>query len=151
MLGEIFGRSAGDTWDELMLALFFPLRGASCGVFLGFGVVAEDPGVSWGLWLAEAAAPGLANTGEGKGWKDEAVPEGVSVAGERIRGDCVVRGARFGFLNVLELTDSGSSKFSMFSEAIGSEPAGVFDLLALLGDGNLIKEAGVAGEGFSVG
>lgn len=46
MLGEILGRSAGDTWDELMLALFLPLRGASCGVFLGFGVVAEDPGVS---------------------------------------------------------------------------------------------------------
>ena len=46
MLGEILGRRAGETWDELMLALFLPLRGASCGVFLGFGVVAEDPGVS---------------------------------------------------------------------------------------------------------
>ena len=46
MLGEIFGRSAGDTCEELMLALFFPLRGASWGVFLGFGVVAADPGVS---------------------------------------------------------------------------------------------------------
>lgn len=63
----------------------------------------------------------------------------------------MVRGAKAGFLNVVELTDSGSSKFSMLSEAIGSEPVGVFDLLALLGDGNLINEAGVAGEGFPVG
>lgn len=75
----------------------------------------------------------------------------MSAAGERIRGDCVVRGAKAGFLNVVELTDSGSSKFSIFSEAIGSEPVGVFDLLALLGDGNLINEAGVAGDGFPVG
>jgi hypothetical protein len=63
----------------------------------------------------------------------------------------VAKRARVGFLNEFELTDSGSSKFSMFSDAIGSEPVGVFDLLALLGDGNLIKEAGVAGEGFPVG
>lgn len=39
----------------------------------------------------------------------------------------------------------------MLSEAIGSNPAGVFDLLALFGDGNLINEAGVAGEGLPVG
>lgn len=63
----------------------------------------------------------------------------------------MAKGARFGFLNVFELTDSGSSKLSIFSDAMGSEPAGVFDLLPLLGDGNLINEAGVAGEGFPVG
>lgn len=67
MLGDILGSRAGDTCDELILALFLLLRGASCGVFLALGVVADDPGASWGLWLAEAKAPGFAKTGDGRG------------------------------------------------------------------------------------
>lgn len=46
ILGDILGNRAGDTCEELMLALFLPLRGASCGVFLRFGVVVEELGPS---------------------------------------------------------------------------------------------------------
>lgn len=47
MLGEILGRSAGDTCEELMLALFLLFFAVSCGVLLGFGVVvADEPGAS---------------------------------------------------------------------------------------------------------
>lgn len=60
----------------------------------------------------------------------------------------MTRGARSGFLKVAELTDSGSSKFSMLSAAIGSNPTEASGLLALLGDGSFMREAGVAGEGF---
>jgi hypothetical protein len=63
----------------------------------------------------------------------------------------VFRGARAGFGNVFELTDSGSSKFSMLSAAIVSDPPGTLGLFALFGEGSLISEAGVAGEGFPVG
>lgn len=150
MLGDTLGRRAGDTCDELILALLL-LRGASCGVFLGFGVVAEEPGVNCGLWLAGAAAPGFANTGDGSGRKAEVPPEAGSDAGERICGDRILRGARAGFSKVLELTGSGSSKFSMPSAAVRSDSPGAPDLFALLGDGSLISEAGVAGEGFPVG
>lgn len=46
MLGDILGNKAGDTCEELMLALFFAPRGASCGVFLKFGVVVDELGPS---------------------------------------------------------------------------------------------------------
>lgn len=65
-------------------------------------------------------------------------------------GDCVCRVSkrvRVGFWNAPELTDSGSSKLSILSAAIGSEPP-EFGLLALLGDGNFMRDAGVAGDGF---
>lgn len=151
MLGETLGRKAGDTCDELTLALLLWPRGAICGVFLTLGVVAEDPGVSCGLWLVNAAAPGFAANGDGSESNAEAPPEVDSRAGDRICGDCIVKGVMASFLNVFELTDSGSSKFSMLSAAIGSSSPGTLALFALLGDGSLISDAGVAGEGFPVG
>lgn len=39
----------------------------------------------------------------------------------------------------------------MPSAVAGSNPPGILALFALLGDGSLISEAGVAGEGFPVG
>lgn len=72
MLGDILGRNAGDTCTELTLPLllWLPLAN-SFGVFRADGP--EDPGARFGLALADAAAVGLANTGEGSGWKDEPV------------------------------------------------------------------------------
>lgn len=63
-------------------------------------------------------------------------------------GDCdfMFKGAKVRFFT--ELTASGSSKFSMFSTAIGSSSTPASGLLALAGDGSFISEAGVAGEGF---
>lgn len=81
------------------------------------------------------------------------LPEADSGAGELVLGDCVcvIKGVRASFWNVPELTDSGSSKLSMFSAAKGSDPAAAFGLFALLGDGSFMREAGVAGDGFPAG
>lgn len=62
----------------------------------------------------------------------------------------MVKGARSGFFDVAELTDSGSSKFSMLSADMGSGPMEASGLLALLGEGSFISDAGVAGDGFPV-
>lgn len=94
ILGETLGRRAGDTCDEPMLALLLWPRGASCGVFRGLGVVAEEPGVSCGLWLVDAAAPGFGANGDGSG-RNAVAPPG-SRAGDRICGGCVFKGAKAG-------------------------------------------------------
>lgn len=115
------------------------------------GVAADESEANCGLWVATAAAPGFADTGDGSGMKADIPPEACSKAGERTWGDCVFNGARAGFCAELELTDSGSSKFSIVSVAIESVSPGALALFALLGDGSLINEAGVAGDGFPVG
>ena len=126
-----------------MLARFLLLLGASCGVFLGFGVVDEEPGRSCGLALAEAGPVGFAKTGEGSGWKGVF---GASRAGDRICGESVLIGAGWGLEKLLELTDSGSSKVSICSISLDSDGPAVLALFAL-GDVNFISDAGVAGEG----
>src|SRR4051812_35410490 len=73
MLGEILGRSAGDTCTELTLLRFLLLRGSICGVRRALGP--EDPGVSSGLCRAETPAVGLAKMGDGRGWKEVAWAE----------------------------------------------------------------------------
>lgn len=142
ILGDILGRNAGETCTELTLPLlpWAPLA-MSLGVFLAVGPV--EPGPRLGLALAEAAAAGLAKTGEGSGWDDEALAEpgsdgdwvGVAVSS---LGGC-------GFEE--KLTDSGNSNDSMLSgipRSCGFDEAELFALEA----GSLIREAGVAGDGF---
>ena len=65
MLGDILGRSAGETWTELEPARFLFTLGANCGVRLAVPVE-DDADVSCGLWPKGNAAPGLGNTGEGR-------------------------------------------------------------------------------------
>lgn len=62
----------------------------------------------------------------------------------------MIKGLSSDLCAVAELTDSGSSKFSILSAAMGSGPAAVSGLLALLGEGSFMSDAGVAGEGFPV-
>lgn len=153
MLGDILGNKAGDTWEELILALFMALRGASCGVFRRFGVVVVDElAASWGLWLADAVVLARANPGDGNGWNAGVLDDADSVFGDRSCGDfvCVIKGVTSDFCAVPELTGSGSSNFSMTSAAMGSGPAATSGLSALLGEGSFIRDAGVAGEGFPV-
>jgi hypothetical protein len=83
ILGETLGRRAGETCDEVILALLLWPRGASCGVFLRFGVVAEEPGVSLGLWLVAAATPDFADTGDGSGSNVDGPPWADPRAGDR--------------------------------------------------------------------
>lgn len=142
MLGDILGRNAGDTCTELTLPLLplLPLA-KNCGVLLAEGP--DEPGARLGLALADAAAVGFAKMGEGSGWNDDALAEpgsdgdwvGVAVS---ILGGCGLEG---------KLTDSGSSKDSMWSEAPRSCGFDDADPCAL-DEGSFISEAGVAGDGF---
>ncbi|KAG7143080.1 hypothetical protein HYQ46_007533 [Verticillium longisporum] len=57
MDGDILGNSAGETWLELMLALFLLPRGARFGVLLGAGPV--EPGMMRGLcFMSDAGVAG---------------------------------------------------------------------------------------------
>lgn len=138
MLGEIFGRNAGDTTTELILTLFLLLRGASIGVFLRFGVPAIF-GIIWGLPLFGAnRGEGLGNIGDGRGWRAEnfAVSTSCGALGLICVTSCDNRGLG-------KLADSGSSKFSMCSEA--TCPGWVVSEDLPFGD-ILNKVAGVAGD-----
>lgn len=140
MLGEILGRKAGDTWIEATLPRFLLPLGVSCGVF--FALNDPDPGASCGLWLADVVAAGLAKMGEGDGCTEEPLAElgsgdgcsGVAATTER-------------FCSLGKFADSGSSKFSIWSDAICSWLLTLAAELRLLGELNFIKEAGVAGDG----
>jgi hypothetical protein len=143
--GEILGRNIGEI--ELTPGLFLPVPlAASNGVLRGF--VPPDPGVNCGLWLADAAAVGFANTGEGSGWKVDARPEARSVDGVAVPFP-VTSGDSFGF-GKFPFTDAGNSKPSMGSNGAGSEGFKAVELGAL-DTGNFISVAGVAGDGFPGG
>jgi hypothetical protein len=117
MLGEILGRRAGETCTEDMEARFLlPPRAERSGV-LRSEVVVEEEGRIRGDCVAEEVVLGLTK-GEWVGWKVEGFAE-VEVESEARR--IGVRDLTVGVAWALgKLADSGSSKFSMWSEASGS-------------------------------
>lgn len=135
ILGDILGRSAGETCTELTLDRFRLVLAAKSGVLREF--VADSFGVNCGLAVAEEGCEGRVNMGDGNGCRVEFLLE--SRSGDTESG-CVLICGSCGFG---KLADSGSSKFSMCSDAICPGLLESADLF--LGDIRK-SEAGVAGE-----
>lgn len=140
ILGDIRGSRAGETCTELVDRFLLGPRGAIKGVFRD--AVPKEPGRSRGLCVADVV-PGLLDIGEGSDWEGVVFDELSPVCGS----SCFVTRVSIGGIEFLE-TDSGSSRASILSiETCSFKPDwDIFDRDA----GSLMREAGVAGCGWSM-